>query len=230
MNAIIQTVVIYAVPLVLAVTLHEAAHAYAARLLGDDTAFRAGRMSVNPLRHIDRFGTLVLPVLVYFSSSLLVALFGAYLAAPFVFGYAKPVPVDFDKLNHPRRDMFWVALAGPAANLLMAALWMGAGFWLVPRLGGSVMAVLIVEAGVMINVLMFVFNLFPMPPLDGGHIVTSLLPKRYALKFARIDRFGFFIVLALLLFHLLDGWFVQGQFLIRSLLTSLLYSIQSLIN
>ena len=198
---IIQTITLYAIPALLAITLHEAAHGYAAQRLGDNTAALLGRISLNPMRHIDPLGTIAMPLMLYFATS------GAFL-----FGYAKPVPVNFGRLHHPKRDMVWVALAGPGANLLQAALWMvlfellrGWGveerFW-----------VDMARAGVLVNLVMFAFNLFPLPPLDGGRILVGLLPMRAAIALSRVEPFGFFVVLALVL----TG--IVGQYWLRPLI------------
>ncbi len=183
-----QTVLIYALPVIFAITLHEAAHGYAAQRLGDPTAAMMGRVTLNPLPHIDPIGTILLPLLLYFSTS------GAFL-----FGYAKPVPVRFDRLRHPKRDMVWVALAGPGANLLQALLW---GVLLYVLAGSGVTERFFIEmckAGMLTNVVMFVFNLFPLPPLDGGRILVGLLPWRQAVMVSRIEPWGFFIVMALVI-------------------------------
>ncbi|TXH00939.1 MAG: site-2 protease family protein [Rhodocyclaceae bacterium] len=185
-SQLIQTVLIYALPVIFAITLHEAAHGYAAQRLGDPTAAMMGRVTLNPLAHIDPVGTILMPLLLYFSTS------GAFL-----FGYAKPVPVRFDRLRHPKRDMVWVALAGPGANLLQALLW---GVLLVALLGLGMKERFFIEmcrAGMLTNVVMFAFNLFPLPPLDGGRILVGLLPWRQALWVSRIEPWGFYIVLAL---------------------------------
>ncbi len=187
-SQLIQTVLIYALPVVFAITLHEAAHGYAAQRLGDPTAAMMGRVTLNPLPHIDPVGTLLMPLLLYFSTS------GAFL-----FGYAKPVPVRFDRLRHPKRDMVWVALAGPGANLLQALLW---GVLLYVLAGAGVTERFFIEmckAGMLTNVVMFVFNLFPLPPLDGGRILVGLLPWRQAVLVSRVEPWGFFIVLALVI-------------------------------
>ncbi len=194
MNQIIQTIAVYALPVIFAITLHEAAHAYAAKYFGDTTAYAAGRMSMNPLRHIDLFGTILLPALMYAFT-------------PFVFGYAKPVPIDFSRLRNPKKQMAWVALAGPAANFVMAFGWLLLAMALRATQVSESFPHAVAKAGVFVNVLMFVFNLLPIPPLDGGRILTSVLPDRLAQKFAKIEPYGFFIVLGLLFFNLLNYWF-----------------------
>lgn len=192
MNDIIQTIAIYALPVLFAITLHEAAHAYAAKYFGDPTAYQAGRMSMNPIKHVDPVGTIVIPVLMY-------------MFTPFVFGYAKPVPIDFNRLRNPKRQMAWVALAGPAANFVMAFGWLIL-LLLVHAFGGVQFFTKMAQAGIFVNLLVFAFNLVPIPPLDGGRIVTSMLPDRLAYQFGRIEPYGFFVVLALLYFNILHYW------------------------
>ena len=183
---LIQTVSVYAIPVIFAITLHEAAHGYAAKYFGDRTAYMMGRVTLNPLPHIHWVGTLLLPLLLYFSTS------GAL-----VFGFAKPVPVNFGNLRHPKRDMVWVALAGPAANLLQAIIWTLL-FVVYTDFGITEKFFLAMcKAGVLSNVVMFAFNLFPLPPLDGGRIVVGLLPWKLAYQFSRIEPYGFYIVMAL---------------------------------
>ena len=185
---LIQTVVIYALPVLFAITVHEAAHGYVARYLGDNTAYVLGRVTLNPIKHIDPIGTILMPLMLYFATS------GAFL-----FGYAKPVPVRFGNLRNPKRDMIWVALAGPGANLVQAFLW---GALLLVLQGLDVTEVFFLkmcQGGVLVNVVMFVFNLFPLPPLDGGRILVGLLPYRQAELVSRIEPWGFFIVMGLLL-------------------------------
>jgi Zn-dependent protease len=218
MDELIRNIAVYALPVLFAITLHEAAHAYAAKLFGDSTAFVAGRMSLNPLKHIDPVGTILMPL-------------GLYLMFGFAFGYAKPVPIDFGALRHPKRDMAWVALAGPMANLAMALLW--ALFSMLLGVTGveELFPHAVAKAGIVVNLLMFAFNLLPIPPLDGGRVLTSILPNRMAYKFARIEPYGMFIVLAMIPLKLLPywvnpvanmgGWFVN---LIVSPLNSLLLS------
>ena len=182
---LIQTVSVYAIPVIFAITLHEAAHGYAAKFFGDRTAYMMGRVTLNPFSHIHLVGTILLPLLLYFSTS------GALL-----FGYAKPVPVNFGNLRHPKRDMVWVALAGPASNLIQAIVW-ALLFVVYTDFGVTEKFFLAMcKAGVLSNVVMFAFNLFPLPPLDGGRIVVGLLPWRQAYQFSRIEPYGFFIVMA----------------------------------
>ena len=196
MNELIQNFSVYVLPILFAITLHEAAHAYAAKYFGDSTAYVQGRMSLNPIRHIDPVGTLLIPIVLYFVGS------------PFLFGYAKPVPVDWGKLRKPKRDMAWVALAGPAANLLMALLWMLFSLALVAFQVNEIFFHKMAQAGVMVNLVIFAFNLFPVPPLDGGRIMFSILPNRLAYKYGRLEPYGFFIVLALLFLQVLKFWMV----------------------
>lgn len=195
MNDLIQTVAVYALPVLFAITLHEAAHAYAAKYFGDPTAYMLGRMSLNPIKHIDPFGTILIPILLYFSTG------GAFL-----FGYAKPVPINFNQLRKPKRDMAWVALAGPAANFVMALIWLLVLIGLAAFKVQEDFFALMARAGILTNLVMFAFNLFPIPPLDGGRILTSLLPTKYAYKFAQIEPYGFFIVMALVLLKVLYFW------------------------
>lgn len=183
---LIQTVLIYALPVLFAITLHEAAHGYAARYFGDNTAAMMGRISLNPTRHIDPMGTIVMPLLLYFATS------GAFL-----FGYAKPVPVNFSQLRNPKRDMIWVALAGPAANFAQAMVW---ALVLVLLAGTGIHERFFLEmarAGVLVNLVMWAFNLFPLPPLDGGRILVGLLPWKQAQWLARVEPWGFFVVMGL---------------------------------
>ncbi len=194
MNDIIQTIAVYALPILFAITLHEAAHAFAARHFGDLTAYSQGRMSLNPAKHIDPIGTIAIPLVL------------ALLSSPFLFGYAKPVPVDFSRLNNPKRDMMWVALAGPAANLLMALGWMVLFFVLDAAGLDEEFFFRMAKGGIVVNLVLFAFNMFPLPPLDGGRIMTSLLPNRYAFRYARLEPYGFFIVLALMMRNLLHFW------------------------
>ena len=188
-NNLIQTVMVYALPVLFAITVHEAAHGYVARALGDNTAYMMGRVTLNPVSHIDPIGTILMPLMLYFATS------GAFL-----FGYAKPVPVNFGHLRHPKRDMVWVALAGPASNFIQSIAW------------------------VLVNLVMWAFNLFPLPPLDGGRILVGLLPNRQAYALSRVEPYGFFIVLGLVLLGVVSAWWLSplmqfGYWAVRLLLS-----------
>ncbi|WP_088141981.1 site-2 protease family protein [Achromobacter xylosoxidans] len=191
MNDIIQTIAVYAIPVIFAITLHEAAHGFVARMFGDPTAYQAGRISLNPARHIDPVGTLLVPVAILLASKLL--------GSPgMLFGWAKPVPVDFSRLRRPKQDMLWVALAGPAANLLMAVMWaFSLRLFLESGLQESFWFEMAV-AGVNVNLVLMALNLLPILPLDGGRILFSLLPNRLAWQYSKIEPYGLVIVVILL--------------------------------
>jgi Zn-dependent protease len=200
MDNLILTLAIYALPVVFAITLHEAAHGYVARHFGDDTAWRMGRISLNPLRHVDMMGTVIVPAAIL----LLSRLAGS---SGMLFGWAKPVPVDFSRLGNPKRDMLWVAAAGPGANLLMALGW-AVVLKLAITEGNPTFALPLAQmslAGIEVNIVLMVLNLLPLPPLDGGRIVVSLLPHRAAWKFAQIEPYGFPILLLLLFTNILGA-------------------------
>lgn len=215
MNESIQTFAVYVLPVLFAITLHEAAHAYAAKYFGDPTAYQLGRMSLNPIKHIDPVGTLLIPIVLFLINS------------PFLFGYAKPVPIDFGRLNYPKRDMAWVALAGPAANFLMAFGWLLLSFVLYSFDVSEPFFLKMAKAGVDINLVIFAFNLIPLLPLDGGRILSSLLPQRQAYQYSKLEPYGFFIVLALLYFGQLRFWMAPvigaTQFVLQFLLLPLTF-------
>ena len=195
---LIQTVLIYAIPVLFAITVHEAAHGYVARHFGDNTAYAMGRVTLNPIKHIDPVGTILMPLMLYFATS------GAFL-----FGYAKPVPVQFGNLRNPKRDMIWVALAGPGANLIQALIW---GVLLYALVGTGLTEPFFVkmcQGGMLVNVVMFAFNLFPLPPLDGGRILVGLLPHKQAELVSRIEPYGFFIVMGLVLMGIVSKLWLQ---------------------
>jgi len=201
-NNILPTIAVYALPVLLAITVHEAAHGYVARHFGDPTAYLMGRVTLNPMKHIDPFGTVLLPLLLLFTTS-------AMPGGPYLLGYAKPVPVNFDQLRHPKRDMIWVALAGPASNFVQALAW---GLLLIALLAFGIeerFFLAVARAGIHMNLILAVFNMFPVPPLDGGRILVGVLPHKQAWQVARIEPYGFFIVLALLIPGILTEWWMR---------------------
>ena len=181
-----ETIVLYAVPMILAITLHEAAHGYVARMFGDRTAEQMGRITLNPIRHIDPVGTIAVPLVLFLVSKLAGG-------PPFFFGWAKPVPVNFAALRNPKQDMFWVASAGPLMNLLMALAWA-----LVYKFGPAGAVAAMAQIGVTVNVFLMVLNLVPIPPLDGGRIAVSLLPHSLALAYSKLEPYGMFIIILLI--------------------------------
>jgi len=196
-DQLIQTIALAAIPVLFAITLHEAAHGYVARYFGDMTAYQQGRISLNPVRHIDPVGTILLPMLTLWMGGIL-------------FGWAKPVPVNFSALRNPKQDMLWVALAGPASNLLMALGWaliykialaFPDNYYAVPLLAMA-------KIGININVVLMVLNLLPLPPLDGGRIAISMLPHQLAYKLSQIEPYGMFILIFLAVTSVL-GWILS---------------------
>jgi len=189
---IIQALSVGALPVIFAITLHEAAHGFIAHRLGDDTAYRMGRVTFNPIRHIDLFGTIILPLVLFVTTA-------TTTGRPFVFGYAKPVPVRFDRLNHPRRDMVWVALAGPGTNILLALIsaFLFAG---VPHLPSMLRewSAASLQLSIVFNLIIGVFNMIPLPPLDGGRVAVGLLPDFLAIPLARSERYGMLLLIGLL--------------------------------
>jgi Zn-dependent protease len=216
---IIQSIALYALPVLFAITVHEAAHGYAARHFGDDTAYKLGRITLNPLKHIDPVGTIVMPLVLYFATS------GAFL-----FGYAKPVPVQFGRLKNPKRDMVWVALAGPGANLVQAVLWTRVLYALAFAGIDERFFVEMARAGVLVNLVMFAFNLFPLPPLDGGRILVGLLPWKQAMLVSRIEPWGFFIVMALVIAGVIGQlWMYPLMGITHTLIDLLLTPVRALL-
>ncbi len=213
MESLIQTIAVYAIPVLFGITLHEAAHGYVARFFGDPTAEQAGRISLNPIKHIDPVGTIAVPLFLLLTTKLLGG-------AGLLFGWAKPVPVNWARLRNPKKDILWVALAGPASNLLMGVMWaltlrfqVSLGFDLHDFWGRMAIA------GVQVNLVLMALNLVPLPPLDGGRIVYSLLPQKYADQYARIEPYGMVILIVLMftgvLWVILQPFLSFGQMIIR---------------
>ena len=200
---LVQTIAIYALPVLFAITLHEAAHGYVARHFGDLTAHAQGRISLNPIRHVDVAGTVVVPLMLLLLSG-----------GKFVFGWAKPVPVNYSALRKPKQHMAWVAAAGPAVNLAMAMAWafllksvieLPSGYFSLPV---SQMAI----AGIVVNVAVMAINLLPILPLDGGRILVGLLPRRLAWQFSKTERWGGYVLLAFIIVSLVDSWMFNGRY------------------
>ncbi len=201
----IQTILIYAIPVLFAITVHETAHGWTASQLGDHSAKIMGRLTLNPIKHIDPVGTILVPAFLYFT-------------AGFIFGWAKPVPVNFNALRSPKRDMLWVALAGPASNFIMAVMWLAA-LMLSINIGSQFLADM-AQIGIQINLLLAVLNLLPLPPLDGGRIISSLLPNKLAYQYDQLEPYGLFILLGLLFL----GVFQTIILPITKLIQQLMYS------
>jgi Zn-dependent protease len=203
-NSLVQTVAIYALPVLFAITLHEAAHGYVARHFGDMTAHAEGRISLNPLRHIDLNGTIIVPLV-------LIALSGG----KFAFGWAKPVPVNYSALRRPKQHMAWVAAAGPAVNLAMATGWalLLKAVIELPRASASEFFFKMAIAGIVVNVVIMAINLLPILPLDGGRILVGLLPRTLARQYARTERWGGYVLLAFIALSLFDAWLYDGRYM-----------------
>ena len=186
-----QAIAVYAIPVLFAITVHEASHGYVARMFGDNTAYVLGRVTLNPIKHIDPLGTIAIPL-------------GMVILTGFMFGWAKPVPVDWSSLRRPKRDMIWVAAAGPAVNLVMAILW--AILFRVLQMAGvqEQFFLEVARAGVQVNLVFMALNLLPIPPLDGGRIVAGLLPRNLSNAYSRIEPFGLFIIIGLLVTQTLN--------------------------
>lgn len=200
-NGIILSLALWAVPVILAITLHEAAHGYAAKLLGDPTAYLMGRITLNPFKHVDLWGTILIPGGI--------VIFNAISGINFPpFGWAKPVPVNFSRLRRPKADMLWVAAAGPGSNLVQAFAWALVVRVLQMFVAPDSLWLALATNGMLVNLSLMILNLIPVPPLDGGRILVSLLPMPQAVLVARLEPYGFFILLALLCFHILD--YVMG--------------------
>jgi Zn-dependent protease len=217
MDELIRNLAVYALPVLFAITMHNAAQAFAARRFGDNTAHAAGRTTLNPLAHIDPIGTIVIPVAMYLMSG-------------FVFGYAKPLPLNYSQMRNPKRDMAWVALAGPGANLLMGLLWMLLAIFLQYFNVDESFPNLVARAGITTNLWLMAFNLLPIPSMDGGRVVFSLLPHKAAYQFARLEPYGIIILLALILLKIVPVWLYYVESVGRQLLYLLAWPVIALLS
>ena len=216
---LIQDILIFGLPVVFAITLHEAAHGYVAHLRGDNTAWMMGRVTLNPMPHIDPMGTLVMPIVLFLATG-----------GNFLFGYARPVPVNFNHLRNPKRDMIWVALAGPAMNFAQAFLWALMMYSLVAAGVEEPYFIEVCKAGIKVNAVMCAFNLFPIPPLDGGRILVGLLPWKQAVWLSRLEPYGFYIVMLLVILKIVDSlWMTPIMSLTFDLLSLMLSPFEFLL-
>jgi Zn-dependent protease len=216
MDELIRNLAVYALPVLFALTMHDAAQAFVAKRFGDNTAHAAGRTTLNPLAHIDPIGTIVIPVVMYLMSG-------------FVFGYAKPLPVNYGQMRNPKRDMAWVALSGPGANFLMALVWLLIGIFLEYFGVQERFPHLVANAGVQTNLWLMAFNLLPIPSMDGGRVLFSLLPHKAAFQFARLEPYGFIILLALIFLHVIGYWLYWIGIIANVLLHLIVYPLNFLL-
>ncbi|WP_198116789.1 site-2 protease family protein [Massilia rhizosphaerae] len=217
MDELIRNLAVYALPVLFALTMHDAAQAFVAKRFGDNTAHAAGRTSLNPLAHIDPIGTIVIPVVMY-------------LMTGFVFGYAKPLPMNYGQMRHPKRDMAWVALSGPGANFLMALIWLVAAIFLQYFGVQEDFPHLVAKAGVQTNLWLMAFNLLPIPSMDGGRVLFSLLPHKAAYQYARLEPYGFIILLALIFLHVIGPWLYWIGIIANVLLHLIVYPLTILLS
>jgi Zn-dependent protease len=216
MDELIRNLAVYALPVLFALTMHDAAQAFVAKRFGDNTAHAAGRTTFNPLAHIDPIGTIVIPVVMYLMSG-------------FVFGYAKPLPVNYGQMRHPKRDMAWVALSGPGANFLMALLWLLIAIFLDYFGVQERFPHLVANAGVQTNLWLMAFNLLPIPSMDGGRVLFSILPHKAAFQFARLEPYGFIILLALIFLKVIGYWLFFVELVAKVLLHVIVSPLNTLL-
>ena len=217
MDELIRNLAVYALPILFAITMHDAAQAFVARHFGDNTAHAAGRTTLNPLAHIEPIGTIVIPAVLYLTTG-------------FVFGYAKPLPLDYGQMRNPKRDMAWVALSGPLANFVMALGWAVMAILLNHFQVAESFPRLVAQAGVQVNIWLMAFNLLPIPPMDGGRVVFSMLPHKAAYKFAKLEPYGLIILLVLIMTHIVGYWLAIVGVLADLLLNLIVYPLNLLLS